>query len=1166
MNANNSEFSQTNLTNETYKKALEDWKNSGISDDVIDLNLKFIDGFQAFDLFISNCELGKDDRLNSGKVSGTIARKYNHLYEGYWYVETFNPLTGDQDFAQCKPFKSRGYTDEKGKAKTIKYETPKGAGTPFIYLDIPFRVIKRLAKKHKIADLPNDNVSDKWQWIKDNPQIEIYITEGVKKAAALISIGKVAIASVSITTHSEKATEDEKSYFTSLKPELLWMLESKVYDLTLPEINIAKSVLVKKSKAKAILREYEQILAKYNKGKVTPIITKDQYGAVVNIQLKAFPRKVNICFDRADDKEESRNAVNRETQKLGQKLTKQDCEVFVVNWKDQQSKGIDDYLVNHGVKETLKLLKKPITFKKFDLLLKVMKTRKLSNAIEINQRYLSADLIMEYVANGKQIIGLKSQQNTGKTATIAKLLRCFKGSVLNITHRQTLSRSLADRLGIGCYLDDDFKLIKKKTSIIDDYSLSICIDSLLQIPEDTVYKFIILDEIVQIIWHSLSSRTEISKNRFEIISRLFNLIQNCLDNGGNLILSDADLDDISVEFFVKRLRVKKDSVVCFNNLYEPFSNRKMFIYKDAISLRKELENFAKQGKRIIIHTSGQKVSSTHGSINLEQYLLNYYSDEEIYRIDQESISLTNRKEVGITDNLTRLKDAKIIIYTNTVGTGVSLDVELVGEFDAVFGIFFGNYAIDEFEQGIERYRGDCDRHIFIAEKGCTKIGKGDSNHRKMKKYYNTKLRQSEIVIGGDLYRELSFDASLIEDYCLLGARINNDLQVLKDAFIIHEELKGYQITENVISSMNREEKQELSDCCKDIKTKTCTKEANEVFSVNRVDEKTIEEIRNKKRRTHEENLLEKREKLHRKYGDRFMEFLDNPKILIQFYHNEMSSFQFGSLYLRFLTSLDPDQIRTVDKVRSAKRIAYNSKNEKTEYFLDVAELGTNTYKRNILKQLDFDIDEIENKVNSFDYNLMAKFEVSKSVNGVASIESQDLLDQLMEKGNLISNSQIRQWSINLDELPESAKHSIDCSFGINLSHSEGKEDKHIVRYGMFLRRLGYGLESIVKTDKDNPIKENYYRIVDNAIGSKLKDNEVYQEILQQECRDVLGKEDGDRLYKKSFLPKEESNHIKKQSIALSDQARVEFWEYLHDFWYSQLTNELVEFEQWELVA
>ena len=79
---------------------------------------------------------------------------------------------------------------DKDKQKPRKYETPVGSGARAYFSPIPLEIRQRIAQRYGVT-IPNEGCF--WDWVKTS-NIPLVITEGAKKALALLSQGYVAIA------------------------------------------------------------------------------------------------------------------------------------------------------------------------------------------------------------------------------------------------------------------------------------------------------------------------------------------------------------------------------------------------------------------------------------------------------------------------------------------------------------------------------------------------------------------------------------------------------------------------------------------------------------------------------------------------------------------------------------------------------------------------------------------------------------------------------------------------------------------------------------------------------------------------------------------------------------------------------------------------------------
>ena len=563
------------LLSELDPKHLAEFERSAIDPSLAQLNFQSFDGYHAFTTFLNECEFDQKDRINTGCLRQYWLEKYDHLYQGFWAVWGINIFTGESEINQAKPNQPR----LSNVGEIIKYETPRGKGTPYIYLNLTGNLLRKIAKRYKKRHLlpPAMIINqewtplDKWKWIKEH-NIPIFLTEGAKKAACLISHGYAAIACFSITTHSQKKQEDESVWFTPLKPEILWLLENN---------------------------------SKKNK------------------------RDIYITFDRADTKLKSRLAVNQQTKILGHKLEKHHCNVKVVEWDDFSCKGIDDYAYKHGLKGIRKIIKEATPLGQFRAKLRAKKSRKLNSDLVIDTRYLSHEDLESAYQERKKAIFIKSQQNTGKTQAIADFLEKYQISgkkTLGFTHRQALARDSASRLGLDCYLD------KYSIDVVfwALFGIMICVDSIFKIGLNFDFHFGVIDECEQVAWHIISSFTDIKYNRADKIERIAYWGKNIISNDGFLIMADADLSNLSVRFYGDLFGLKPGDILVIDNQYKPFEGRRDAIfYEDPETLKAETTKLLKQAQRVLFHTSGQKEGSTHGSINLEKYYRELFPHKNI---------------------------------------------------------------------------------------------------------------------------------------------------------------------------------------------------------------------------------------------------------------------------------------------------------------------------------------------------------------------------------------------------------------------------------------------------------------------------------------------------------------------------------------------------------
>ncbi len=1145
----------------------QELKQSAIAHDVIELNFHSAEGYKAFSKFVNQCH-PKDQRLGRQTCDSQTNNRYNHLYEGYWYANSWCPLTNTRELKQIKPDypllqlvttkgtekynqpiplthrpdkrhfpRERGYLlgtrsniitlakslniahklplDEHEQLHltaisamsplekyqwclkngifdlfafdSIKYETPSGNGTPFLYLDIPLRILENIAQKYNLT-LPEDyqtwDIGDKWRWIKNNPTIPLFITEGIKKAASLISHGQIAIASFSITTHSEKIPPAllgkggvlrTGGWQTNLKPELLWLLEK-------------------------------------NSG-----------------------RLIYIVFDAADIKESSRKAVQRETKKLGKKLQKYGT-VKILTWQDESCKGIDDFLFKHGQSGLNKLIENAIDFQKLWQKQIANSGRKITANLQINQRYFSSQLINQARLNGVKLLCIKSPQNTGKSFSYAQSLQeystiknqqnisyqigekvkiklaseLFNSTILGynhqtktyqcqlnngfierdvtqiisknkpkalpeklitfgLTHRQSLSWNLANRFNIDCYLSNIITLISN--------GIMVCADSSLMIPEHKQFTDMVIDESEQVAWHLLASLTDIRKQRISKIERIIYHGKQIINNNGMITIMDADLSDIGVEFYQHLFGISPEDTLIIENTYQPFKDiRTCLMYADIESLRFQIIESITTGKRIIIHTCGQKENSTHGTINIEKEILQLFPELEskIYRIDKESLGDSNHLSYQILCNLERLKNAQIIIASSSVNTGVSLEENIIGTIDEVFGIFYGNYPLTDFEQTLERWRGDCIRHVYMKNASSERINIGSYKYSDLLANITGQTNNISKLLQSDFDCDLAMD--LVKFYCKFAARINNDYQHLKDNFISHLEDKGYNFAQG--QKIDKNTKFSLKDFYQAIRDESETNFQVQVDNLEIPDDKRLEELQKSKTKTKSENLEEYKGKLAKRYKTR--------NITRELIALDRENF-YPQLLLRFWLIFGEDEAIKRDKRVLSK---YAEGNDNNGYALDFNRQSKSTQsfllnyigiKESLTEIGNFQINEIIALLLSMQFNPMW----FKCVN-IRRLEG------------LISE---------FDIMPYLAFKEIDFlkpTFKQVLQIDLDKQHSGIVLLRMILERMGYGVDYIGRYgSRDN--RQRYYKMISHVsdeLWNELYSNWESHEKCENEAFDL----------------------------------------------------------------
>jgi hypothetical protein len=177
------------------EKHHNEWvQGSAVDPEITALNVVSLEGQAPYErLFYSD----QIKRLNTGRLPSWILKRYSHIEDGGWWASGIDPLTGEDELWGCfKPDKPRIDTT---KGSYQKYEHPLKASATLFALRVPLQIWEKVSKRYSVP-IPDDvevnalgEALGFWAWVIANPKIAVTLTEGVKKAASLLSLGFAAI-------------------------------------------------------------------------------------------------------------------------------------------------------------------------------------------------------------------------------------------------------------------------------------------------------------------------------------------------------------------------------------------------------------------------------------------------------------------------------------------------------------------------------------------------------------------------------------------------------------------------------------------------------------------------------------------------------------------------------------------------------------------------------------------------------------------------------------------------------------------------------------------------------------------------------------------------------------------------------------------------------------
>ena len=787
---------------------MEEWLKSSVCQSIIDLNVVSLKSFEVYDRLLYGLSLG--ERRNDGRLRDKWLYKYAHCEDNGWWVsgvDVLDKFFGDDLWGQFKPDRPRLSFDRR---KLIKYEAPPKQSTGIFAAKVPLFVWQAIALRYdvplpeNIIVTPEGRALGFWAWVIEHPTIPLIVTEGAKKAGSILTAGYVGIA--------------------------------------LP----------------GIFNGYRQLKDRDGNKNGLPILIP---------QLKVFAQKereIVFCFDN-DTRSTTIKNVNMAVANTGKLFVAKGCKVSRISW-NYSEKGVDDLIIVKGkscfdylYQKRSPILNTPDLFS----LLNLTKYKPL----KINQEYLDDSI---KISSSAQLIALKSPKGSNKTGWLAKVTKeaiYYGKPVLVLTHRIQLTKELCKRFGI----DHIEEVRSSDTAGILGYGF--CIDSLHPnsqtrfCPDNWDGAIVILDEVEQVIWHSLNSST-CQTNRVAIIKNLQALLKNIIETGGKIYLSDADLSTISIDYVQMLIGSPVETWVVENEYVRSYK-RKLVSYSgtDPSNLFADLIEFIENGHKALIQTTGQKAKSKWGTINIESYLKKKFPHLKILRIDGESVADPNHPAYGCMTNLNFiLANYDIAIASPVIETGVSIDLK--NHFDAVWAIAYGIQTVDAVCQTIERLRDNVPRYIWIkktAKDSC--IGNGSTlvksllNSENKKALANIQLL-TNVGIDVDDRLEINFSPSSLLAWSKRACIVNHGKNNYRFRILTKLTEEGYELCLKQDDDKGIVIKQQVKKNCQEdyrIYSKT-------VAETKTPSDKRLEELQSKRAKTYTERLEEKKGTLVKRYG------------------------------------------------------------------------------------------------------------------------------------------------------------------------------------------------------------------------------------------------------------------------------------------------------------
>ncbi len=733
---------------------LQEWGQSCVDDQLTRLNVIPLEDQDPYEYLLYSDAIS---RRNDGRVCDRLLQRYQHISQGGWWCSGIDLLTGSDDLWGCfKPSQPRYSQDGR---KPIKYEHPPKTPTSLFALRLPQSIWQRIATRYQIEVSPDDIDHEQpdlgfWQWLIDHPSIPLCITEGAKKAGALLTAGYAAIALPGVFGGYRMPRDEQGN-------------------------RIGKSRLI------------PQLL-----------------------KLATKNRPIYLTFDQ-DSKPTTIKAVNAAIRQLGYLLTQQQCLVKVITWASELGKGVDDLIATHGQDAFDEAYQKAVpldTWKAQSLnALTYVPTQRF------NCRYLP-ELPIPKETKLIGIKSPKGTGKTKLLEGIVKQALAQEQRVLVIGHRIRLVEALCQRFGLnyitevkgdrnGALLGYGLCIDSLHPSSQASFNAANWFDGV-----------VIIDEVEQVLWHGLNSttcsgnRVAILKSLKTLMQNILGGDGfDKLTVKGQVFVADADLSDVSIDYLVSLAGVPLQPFIIQND-WKPTESESWQVHNYTENtpqrLVQDLERHIREGGKPFVCLSAQKRGSQWSTCTLEAYLQQQFPQAKILRIDAESLAEPTHPAYGCITSLDHvLGDYDIVLASPAIETGVS--IELQGHFTSVWSIAQGIQTENSVRQALGRIRENLPRYVWVAAYGFNQVGNGSTSipalltsGQSLTQLNLRLLQQSDFDALDDL--DTRFQAESMLCWAKMAVRLNASMQNYRESVIAALVAEGHHVKDATASHLSIE--------------------------------------------------------------------------------------------------------------------------------------------------------------------------------------------------------------------------------------------------------------------------------------------------------------------------------------------------------------------------
>jgi len=376
------------------------------------------------------------------------------------------------------------------------------------------------------------------------------------------------------------------------------------------------------------------------------------------------------------------------------------------------------------------------------------------------------------------ILTILGATGSGKSTLIKALKQLWLSQgkdIISIVPRVALGREQSHQWDIEWIGDMGVEKISVDFMAENTKEMGLCFNSLKKLRNKDFSNAVILFDESELTCSDLVTASTIKDERSVILSILETKLKEALNGNGLIVLSDAHLTDVSVDYF-KTLCPDAPIFTIVNEAKPASWEVDFYTGKTPDAVVQEIHEDINNGLKVILAIDNQEKAEA-----IHRDLAKKYPDKIIDRVDRTFTETQEGKDYVENLNLSILnRQPDILIHTGSMGTGCSIDgkhydkelkktlyfPEVYHWFNKVYGLFFGVVPSNQIRQYLARFRKPVPRVIWCKEFGYSdeSLKSFDPDVIKRTIFKNKKMSSEIIDFAVNLAKESLSDESSPNDF------------------------------------------------------------------------------------------------------------------------------------------------------------------------------------------------------------------------------------------------------------------------------------------------------------------------------------------------------------------------------------------------------------------